>query len=183
MELGQRYEKRSRYNPAGKRLRRYGSAFLRCAARIVKMVPVRGLRRRRRNLNRVGTASLELAPWEAPVPALLPALLLGSQVVLAAGSVPKLDVVPSCRSAGATSLMDPNSGTRNSATCEQDEKEAHSKLEKEWTTYSQSERDRCTRLATLGGSASYVELLTCLEIAKAAKLLPPADRLGDGSRR
>lgn len=116
------------------------------------------------------------------MPALLPVLLLGSQVIFAADSVPKLDIVPSCRSAGANSLMGATSGTRNAAACEQDEKEARNKLDQEWTTFSQAEHERCTRLATLGGSPSYVELLTCLEIAKAAKLLPPSDRMGDDVR-
>jgi hypothetical protein len=34
-------------------------------------------------------------------------------------------------------------------------------------------------MSTLGGSPSYVELLTCLEIAKAASQLPPSDRMGN----
>ncbi len=114
------------------------------------------------------------------MPALLPVLLLGTQVVLvAADQVPKLDVSVSCRSAGASSVTAPVSGTRNAAACEKDENDARDKLKQEWTTFSEAERARCTRIATLGGSPSYVELLTCLEMAKAAKQLPPSDRLGD----
>ena len=116
------------------------------------------------------------------MPALLPALLLGSQVVLAADRVPQFNTSLSCRSAGASSVMGPASGTRNEASCEQDERDARDKLEQEWTTFAVAERERCTRIATLGGSPSYVELLTCLEIAKAAKDLPPADRMSDTER-
>jgi len=119
------------------------------------------------------------------VPALLPILLLGSQlgsqVVLAADPVPRLDIVQSCRSAGANSVMGAQSGTRNSAACEQDENDARGKLQQEWGTYNADERTRCTHLTTLGGSPSYVELLTCLEMAKAAKQLPAADRMGGDS--
>ena len=40
-----------------------------------------------------------------------------------------------------------------------------------------AEQQRCTRLTTLGGSPSYVEMLTCLEMAQAAKKLPADDKL------
>jgi hypothetical protein len=114
------------------------------------------------------------------VPALLPVLLLGSHLVLAADPVPQLDTSLSCRSVGATALM--GSGNRNTAACERDESEARGKLEQEWSQFTPAEQARCTRLSTLGGSPSYVELLTCLEMAKAAKQLPAADRMGDDSR-
>jgi hypothetical protein len=113
------------------------------------------------------------------MPALLPVLLLGSQFILVADPVPRLDANVSCRSAGATSVMGPGSGTRSVQACEQDEKDARNKLEQEWTEFSAAEQSRCTRLTTLGGSPSYVELLTCLEMAKDAEKLPAADRMGD----
>jgi hypothetical protein len=113
-------------------------------------------------------------PTEKMMPALLPALLLGSQVLLVADSVPRLDIVHSCRSAGASSVMGAQSGTRNASACEQDENDARGKLQQDWGIYSGDERDRC--------SPSYVELLTCLEMAKAAKQLPAADRMGDESK-
>ena len=111
------------------------------------------------------------------MPALLPVLLLGSQIVLAADPVPQLDASLSCRSAGASSAMGKASGSRTAAACEKDENDARGLLEQQWSTFSQSEQARCTRISTLGGSPSYVELLTCLELAKAAKLLPPGDQL------
>jgi hypothetical protein len=113
------------------------------------------------------------------MPALLPVLLLGSHIMLVADRVPQLDANVSCRSAGATSVMGPGSGTRSVQACEQDEKDARTKLEQEWGMFSAAEQARCTRLTTLGGSPSYVELLTCLEMAKDAQKLPPADRMGD----
>ena len=113
------------------------------------------------------------------MPALLPVLLLGSHVILVADSVPRFDANVSCRSAGASSVMGPGSGTRSVEACEQDETDARNKLEQEWSGFSSSEQARCTRLTTLGGSPSYVELLTCLEMAKDAQKLPATDRMGD----
>jgi hypothetical protein len=116
------------------------------------------------------------------MPALLPILLLGSHMVLVADPIPRLDTTLSCKSAGAAAVMGTQKGTRNAAACEQDESDAHAKLEQEWSSFSSSEQARCTRISTLGGSPSYVELLTCLEMAKAAKQLPAGDRMGDDSR-
>ena len=40
-----------------------------------------------------------------------------------------------------------------------------------------AQQAHCVSLSKVGGSPSYVELLTCLEMAKAAKALPPGDRM------
>jgi hypothetical protein len=109
------------------------------------------------------------------VPALLPVLLLGSQIVLAANPVPKFDTEPSCRSADATGVMG-----RNAATCEHDENNARATLEKEWSQFTPSDQARCVRLVTLGGGPSYAELLTCLEMAKQVRELPGGDQLDSG---
>jgi hypothetical protein len=108
--------------------------------------------------------------------ALLPVLMLISQIVLAADPVPKLDIRPSCQSAGATSVM----ATRDAAACERDESIARATLEKEWSQFTPSDQARCVRLVTLGGGPSYVELLTCLEMAKQVKELPGGDQMDNG---
>jgi hypothetical protein len=110
------------------------------------------------------------------MPALLPVLLLSSQIVLAADPVPKLDIGPSCRSAGAAAVM----GTRDTTACERDETVARDKLEQEWSQFTPSDQARCVRTVTLGGGPSYVELLTCLELAKQVKELPAADQMDNG---
>jgi hypothetical protein len=103
----------------------------------------------------------------------LPVLLLGSQIVLAADPVPKIDIVRSCQSAGATA----GAATRDKTACEQSENNARATLEKEWSQFAPSDRTRCARLITVGGGPSYVELLTCLELAKGANELPAADQM------
>jgi hypothetical protein len=110
------------------------------------------------------------------MPALLPVLLLSSQFVLAADPVPKFDTGPSCRSAGAAVVM----ATRDTAACERDEITARATLEKEWSQFTPSDQARCVRLVTLGGGPSYVELLTCLEMAKQVKEIPAADQMDSG---
>jgi hypothetical protein len=108
------------------------------------------------------------------VPALLPALLVGSQLILVADTVPQLDVEPSCKAAAASAVMP----GRDSKSCMQDENNARAKLEREWGEFSASERAHCLQLSHTGGSPSYVELLTCLEMAQAARQLPPAAKMG-----
>jgi hypothetical protein len=77
----------------------------------------------------------------------LPVLLLGSQIVLAADLVPKIDIGRSCQSAGAAAVM----ATRDTAACERDENNARATLEKEWSQFTPSDQARCARLVTLGG--------------------------------
>ena len=116
------------------------------------------------------------------MPALLPLLLLGSHMAIAhvvsvADPVPQLDIGPSCRSAAATAMM----GARDSSACERDENDARGKLEQEWNQFTPSEQERCVQLSKVGGSPSYVELLTCLEMATAAKSRPADATLKGGA--
>ena len=48
------------------------------------------------------------------------------------------------------------------------EANALSQLETEWTQFVDLDRSRCMVEATIGGFASYVELLACLEMARDA---------------
>jgi len=107
------------------------------------------------------------------MPALLPAVLLASHLVLVADRVPELNIEPSCQAAASTAVMP----GRDAKSCLQDEHTARDKLEKEWGEFSATERTRCLQLSHTGGSPSYVELLTCLEMAQAARQLPAADKM------
>jgi len=110
------------------------------------------------------------------MPALLPVVLTAAHLVLTAHEVPRLNVEPSCRAA-ADALI--RQGRGNAHACMQDERHARAKLEKRWRSFSGKERTRCQELTTLGGPPSYVELLTCLQMAKDARTLP-SDREMDG---
>ena len=112
------------------------------------------------------------------MPAFLPIILTASQIVLAANQVPELYIEPSCRAA-AEAAVAPN---RDADVCKRDELSARGKVDDEWGQFTPAQKTHCVSLIGLGGSPSYVELLTCLELAKDAKELPPSDRMtGQGS--
>jgi hypothetical protein len=102
-----------------------------------------------------------------PLP-LAPLFIAAQLLTTVADSVPQLNVRTSCsaanRGGGATQDMD---------NCLQEEQQARAQLVKDWGQYAAADRSGCVQLSTMGGSPSYVELLTCLELAKAAKESPP----------
>ena len=113
------------------------------------------------------------------MPALLPIILTASHVVLAADTVPKFDVERTCRPAAAAGILP----GRDSSACQRDENDARSKLEQDWTQYTAAQRSQCAGFVGLDHAPSYVELLTCLEIAKQAKELPQESKMGAVGQR
>ena len=91
-----------------------------------------------------------------------------------AGAPPKFDVDATCRAA-----VDMPTGTPR--TCLADEHSAQDELAKRWSQYPAVERARCTTLSGIGYQ-SYVELLTCLEIAADVKKAPAIDSDGSNAR-
>jgi hypothetical protein len=73
-------------------------------------------------------------------------------------TVPKFDIARECRFESES--------TKVYERCAQDEADALQKLEAEWPQFIRAERASCEAEATIGGSASYVELLICLEMAR-----------------
>lgn len=92
-------------------------------------------------------------------------LMAASPVLAAAEKPPAFNVEPSCRSAVAASI----SPGRDLDSCMRDEQNAQTKLDQTWNSFSAKERSDCMRLSLLDGQPSYVEVLTCLEIAAEAK--------------
>jgi len=97
-------------------------------------------------------------------PALL-ALALGSSPVIEVADVPVYDVAPGCRA--AVTVM-PGSFEA----CMKDEQTARAQLAATWDRFAGPIRDNCVQTESTGGSPSYVELLTCLQMAQNAKTLP-----------
>ncbi len=102
---------------------------------------------------------------------LLQIIATGAQLVLAADTVPELKYERSCRAATQAAAL-PN---RNEDACVQDEKAAKQKLSEEWKEFTPAQRAHCVQLSNTGGFPSYVELLTCVEMSKAAANLPAAN--------
>jgi hypothetical protein len=109
----------------------------------------------------------KLCPGDEIMPVLMAIILTALQIVLAADSVPKFDIERTCRQATTAA----NLPGRDSTACQRDEDNAHSNLKNDWSQYSAQDRSRCSGFVMTGGAPSYVELLTCLEMAKQAKEL------------
>lgn len=94
-----------------------------------------------------------------------PLALLLPLALAAADGVPAFNVEPSCKGG----LDSPGLNERYSR-CLAEEKEARGKLEAGWSKYPPADRTQCSDTARMG-TPSYVELLTCLEMARdAAKM-------------
>ncbi len=99
---------------------------------------------------------------------LIAAPLLGAALTPAAAqAVPVLNVEPTCRDIPAGNALQ-----RDAAACMKSEDEARATLQKEWGAFNAADHSICTQTATMGGTASYVELLTCLEMRRDARNLP-----------
>lgn len=103
------------------------------------------------------------------MPALLPVVLAATHLALNVADVPNLNVEPGCHAAAEAMK---GQGNREPKACLRDEQLARATLQKQWHTFSVAERTRCVRLTTLGGPPSYVELLSCVQIAKDVRKLP-----------
>lgn len=112
----------------------------------------------------IATAHMRTALLVSMISSML--LVMSISAADAVDAVPNLDVNRSCK---AETADEPDSTKKR---CLTDETAARDKLAQQWIQFSVSDRRECTQTATLGGSASYVELLTCLEMAAFAKKLP-----------
>ena len=85
----------------------------------------------------------------------------------AADQVPNFDVGKSCKTDVQAYQ---NTGGEIREGCQNDEKNARATLVTNWTQYSSASKHECITLQGGGsGPQSYVELLTCLEMAQQAK--------------
>jgi hypothetical protein len=112
-------------------------------------------------------------------------LLFSIQVATAfADDPPKLDVTTTCKAAAQFAL----SGGRNKESCLEDEHAAQSTIGQNWSKYRAVDKTMCVGTVKTGGPASYVELLSCLEVMQYAKEyrdgeLRPSDQPAQSARR
>jgi len=89
----------------------------------------------------------------------LPIVILAALSPIAVSdTIPKFDIAKECRFESETSS--------NLDRCSRDEANALEKLRAEWPQFAEADRRACLVEATVGGFASYVELLICLEMAR-----------------
>jgi hypothetical protein len=89
------------------------------------------------------------------------------------GSPPTLQVGPSCEAAGRGAVV----LGRNKEACLGDETTAQDTLKQNWSKYPGTDKTTCIGMTSTGGPASYVELLSCLEILREAKSIEATDPL------
>jgi hypothetical protein len=97
----------------------------------------------------------------------------GQNVGARAGGPPTLNVDPSCESAGMGAIV----LGRDKKACLADETTAQDTLKQNWSKYVASDKSDCVSMVTTGGPASYVELLSCVEILRDARNIRNADAL------
>jgi hypothetical protein len=89
------------------------------------------------------------------------------------GGPPVLQVVSSCEAAGRGAVI----LGRNKEACLADESAAQDTLRQNWAKYAANDKTQCVGMTRTGGPASYVELLSCLEIMRDARQIQNADPL------
>jgi hypothetical protein len=108
---------------------------------------------------------------------LLIAILATLSPIQVSDPVPTFDIVRECRYEGGSAA--------NVERCSQDETAALGQLKKEWAQFVGADKRSCMGTTQIGGFASYVELLTCLEMARdvvGASANPENLRAKSGSR-
>jgi hypothetical protein len=95
----------------------------------------------------------------------MPLALLLPLAIAASDAVPRFNIEPSCKGG----LDSPGLNERYSR-CISEENNARQKLEASWSNWPAADRSQCSDTAKMG-APSYVELLTCLEMARDARQL------------
>jgi hypothetical protein len=92
-------------------------------------------------------------------------VVLSSQMVFAvADGVPKFDINRSCKlDVAATTGLSVDQSMKN---CVNDEQKAKQQLASQWSKFPAPSRVSCTSQESIGGTPSYVSLLTCLQMGQ-----------------
>ena len=109
---------------------------------------------------------------------------LGNPLVTPVGDrVPVIDVEQTCKETAATDKAMGLDLPQSVDNCMRDENAARQQLAAVWLSYSASVRDSCAQEATLAGTGSYVDLLTCMQMSDPATLTPTMDLRGASKTR
>src|ERR1700704_5817266 len=100
------------------------------------------------------------------------ASVLGLRGVAFAEGPPDLDFGPSCDAAVREGF-----DGRDKEACQTDERGAKDALAKDWDNYDRAARTQCVGMNRTGGPSSYVELLSCIEVMRDAKIMEQNDPL------
>ena len=95
----------------------------------------------------------------------LGAAFLSCAVAAHAADVPKLNVERMCRD----SASGDTAANFDAKRCLESEYRTRDELAGKWSEFPAGDRKECTQMATLGGTASYVALIVCLEMNRDAR--------------
>lgn len=109
---------------------------------------------------------------------LLPLLAVLSFVApaLADDGPPKLNIEATCKSASGVQVR--LSETSSEEGCLRSERQAHDELKRRWDDFSPAAKKQCARQFEAGGYPSYVETVTCLELATGSVPAQPGEPPG-----
>ena len=109
---------------------------------------------------------------------------LGNPLVTPVGDrVPVINVEQTCKETAETDKAMGLDLPQSVESCMNDENAARQQLAAVWLSYSASVRDRCAEEATLVGTGSYIDLLTCVQMSNPATLTPTMDLRGASRNR
>ena len=91
--------------------------------------------------------------------------------------IPSFKVEPGCENAAARATVPLGSTVNTAEVCIRKELEARDQMTKEWDKFVAADKSYCVPLSMQGGTPTYTELLTCLELAREARNL--RDKNGD----
>jgi hypothetical protein len=98
------------------------------------------------------------------MPLSFPIVALGSQLfVMVADSPPNFDMARTCR-LDLSAAFGLSAGPQDDS-CIRDERNARQQLQKQWLKFPAIARANCASQESIGGTPSYVSLLTCLQMS------------------
>jgi hypothetical protein len=99
------------------------------------------------------------------MPISFPMIVLSSQMVVAvADGVPKFDIARSCKLDGAATAG--LAVDQSIKSCVNDEQKAKGQLAGQWSKFPAPSRASCISQESIGGTPSYVSLLSCLQMGQ-----------------
>jgi hypothetical protein len=102
--------------------------------------------------------------WIGVLP--LTAIIIGAVSPTRSDEYPNLNVAPLCHGIVGQSSLEEGLPTVTFDDCIKAEQADREAMIKEWSTFSSGDRTHCIAESTMGGSSSYTELITCLEMAR-----------------
>lgn len=102
------------------------------------------------------------------------ALCIAATVPATGQQAPQFDARPGCLAGAASGV----SNRPDVDACMQSEQRARDEMNAQWDKFAAGDKTRCVAKTHMGGPPSYIEVLTCLELALAARDIPKDDNTG-----